>query len=198
MTTTFSRPSSKWLVVALLTLITPLATEGQRRRGPQQPAATSWPSITIGAKAGYDNNANGEVLGAQLRVPILRSGAVEVMPSADVTFLRGLKEYQYALDALYLVAGRQGGPYIGGGLAFRNTIYGADPNVPRETRLGYSVVAGATFGGAGSFRPQLEIRWVFISDSGLDDFSPVNPQVVTFGVNIPLTGRGARQGGRGS
>ena len=197
MTTTVSRLSSKWLAVALLTLITPLATEGQRR-GPQQPAAASWPSITIGVKAGYDNNANGELLGAQLRVPLLRSGAVALMPSADVTFLTGLKEYQYAVDALYQLAGRRGGPYLGGGLAFRNTIFGADPNLPRETRLGYSLVAGATFGGAGSFRPQLEIRWVFISKSDSDDFSHVNPQVVTFGVNIPLTGRGARPGGPGS
>ena len=124
MKTTVSRLSSKWPAVALLTLITPLATEGQRR-GSQQAAAASWPSITVGAKVGYDNNSKGEVLGAQLRVPLLRSGAVELMPSAEVTFLAGLKEYQYVVEALYLLAGRRGGPYVGGGLAFRNTLYGA-------------------------------------------------------------------------
>jgi len=197
MTTTVSRLPSKWLAVALLTLVTPLATEGQRR-GPRQPTAASWPAIMVGVKAGYDNNANGEVLGAQLHLPLMRRGSVELMPSADVTFLTGLKEYQYAVDVLYRPIGRQGGPYIGGGLAFRNTIYGADPGLPRETRRGYSIVVGGTFGGASSFRPQLEIRWVFISKPELDPFTPVNPQVVTFGVNIPLTGRGARRGEAGS
>ena len=194
MTTTFSRLSSKWLTVGLLTFITPIATEGQRR-GPRQPAAAAWPSVTIGAKAGYDSKARGEVLGAQLRIPLLRNGTVELMPTADVTFLTGLKEYQYAVEALYLLSGRRGGLYVGGGLAFRNTIYAvdpnlpADPNLPRETRQGYSVVVGTKFGGSGGFGAQLEIRWVFIKQS------PIDPQVVTFGVNIPLTGRGSRRGG---
>ena len=191
MTTTLSRLSSKWLAVALLTFITPLATEAQRR-GPRQPAAASWPSITIGMKAGYDNSAKAEVLGAQLRIPLLRNGTLELMPTADVTFPSGLKESQYAVEALYLLSGRRGGLYVGGGLAFRNTIYGAEPNLPRETRQGYSVVVGTQFGGAGSFGAQLEIRWVFIERSAID------PRVVTFGVNIPLTGRGSRRGEPGS
>ncbi len=188
MTKTFSKLSSKWLAVGLLTFITPLATEAQRR-GPRQPAAAAWPSITIGVKAGYDNNANGEVLGAQLRIPLIRTGIVELMPTADVTFLTRLKEYQYAVEALYLLSGRSGGLYVGGGLAFRNTIFGTNPNLPRETRRGYSVVVGTKFGGGGSIGAQVEIRWVFI------DQSPIDPQVVTFGVNLPLTGRGSRGGG---
>ena len=49
MTTTVSRLPSKWLAVALLTLVTPLATEGQRR-GPRQPTAASWPSIMVGVE----------------------------------------------------------------------------------------------------------------------------------------------------
>jgi hypothetical protein len=192
MTTTFSRLSSKWLAVALLTFTTPFATEGQRR-GPQQPAAAPWPSITIGVKAGYDSNTNAEVLGAQIRIPLLRSGTVELIPHTDVTFATALKEYQYAVDAVYLLSGRRGGLYVGGGLAFRNTIYGSDPKVPRKTSQGYSVVVGTKFGGGGGLGAQLELRWVFISESGLDDVSSVDPQVVTFGVNIPLTGRGSRQ-----
>jgi len=192
MTTTFSRLSSKWLAVALLTFTTPFATEGQRR-GPQQPAAAPWPSITIGVKAGYDSKTNAEVLGAQIRIPLLRSGTVELIPHTDVTFATALKEYQYAVDAVYLLSGRRGGLYVGGGLAFRNTIYGSDPKVPRKTSQGYSVVVGTKFGGGGGLGAQLELRWVFISESGLDDVSSVDPQVVTFGVNIPLTGRGSRQ-----
>ena len=191
MTTTLRRLSSEWLAIALLTFLTPLATEAQRR-GSQQPAAASWPSITIGVKAGYDNSAKAEVLGAQVRIPLLRNGAVELMPTADVTFPTGLNEYQYAVEALYLLSGRRGGLYVGGGLAFRNTIFGADPNLPRETRQGYSVVLGSKFGGGGSFGAQLEIRWVFIEQS------PIDPQVITFGVNIPLTGRSSRRGGPGS
>ena len=137
MTTTFSRHSGKWLTVALLTLGTPLASEGQVT-GPGEPTAAPWASITVGAKAGYDNNANAELLGAQLRLPLLRRGSLELMPSADVTFVTGLREYQYSVEALYNLGGPRGGVYFGGGLAFRNTIYGRDFNRPRETIKGYS------------------------------------------------------------
>ena len=197
MTTTLSRPLSKWLAVALLTFGTPLASEGQRT-GPRQPAAAPWPSITIGAKAGYDNNANAELLGAQLRVPLLRNGSLELMPSADVTFVTGLREYQYSVEALYILGGPRGGPYVGGGLAFRNTIYGREASIPRETRRGYSIIVGSKFGAQTNFGVQLEVRWVFISEAVSDEVSPVDPQVVTLGINIPLTGRGNHPAGPGS
>jgi hypothetical protein len=119
------------------------------------------------------------------------------MPSADVSFVTGLKEYQYAVDALYVFGGARGGPYVGGGLAFRNTIYGREANLPRETRRGYSVVIGSKFEADARFGVQLEIRWVFISESPDDEVSPIDPQVVSLGINIPLTGRGNPRGRRG-
>lgn len=193
MTTTFSRHSGKWLAVTLLTFGTPLASEGQLT-GPDEPTTAPWPSITIGAKAGYDNNANAELLGAQLRLPLLRNGSLELMPSADVTFVTGLREYQYSLEALYNLGGPRGGAYFGGGLAFRNTIYGRDANRPRETRRGYSGVVGTKFEADARFGVQIEFRWVFVSEAAGDEVSPIDPQVVTFGINIPLTGRGNRRG----
>ena len=188
MTTTFGRRSGPWLAVALLMFATPIASEAQRT-----PTATPWPSITIGAKAGYDNNAHAELLGAQLRIPLLRNGLVELMPSADVSFVTGLREYQHSVEALYLLGGARGGPYVGGGLAFRNTIYGREANLLRETRKGYSVVVGSKFEADARFGVQLEIRWVFISESADDEVPPIDPQVVTLGLNIPLTGRGNRR-----
>ena len=186
---TSSRIARAGAVLGLLSLTAPFGIEAQRR-GRQQPATAGWPSITIGAKGGWDSNANAEVLGAQLRLPLLRNGTLELMPTADVTFATGLKEYQYAVEALLIRGDRRGGLYLGGGLAFRNTIYGPDPTLPRETRLGYSVVVGSKFGGAsGGFGVQIEVRWVFVRDT------PIDPQVVSFGVNVPLTGRRSRGDG---
>ena len=192
MTRTSSKIAGAGAVLGLLALTAPHGIEGQRR-GPQQPASAAWPSITIGAKGGWDNNANAEVLGGQLRLPLLRNGSLELMPTADVTFATGLKEYQYAVEALFLQGDRRGGLYLGGGLAFRNTIYGADASLPRETRQGYSVVVGSKFGiASGGLGVQLELRWVFIRDT------PIDPQVVSFGINFPLTGRRSRGRGPGS
>lgn len=139
----------------------------------------------MGARAGVDSGVRNEVLGALLRIPILPSGGIELMPSVDVTFLRNLKEYQYNLEMVYVASGRARGVYAGGGVGFRNSIFGEDPD--RSTVRTYSVVVGVRFVGASRFSPQLESRWVFVHEL------PVTPQQFTLGVAFALWGRTPRQ-----
>ena len=177
------------LCILGMALVLPAAAEGQRR-GRQGPAAPQWVPISVGLHVGYDDNASGEVAGVQLRIPIVRSGRIELMPNADVTFLRGLKAYQFNLDAVFVFGGRAGGPYVGGGLGYRNSVFGVSPASPREVKRGYTAVAGVKSAGIGvSFSTQLEIRWVFLKDS------PIDPRMITLGVNFPLWGRESRAEG---
>lgn len=152
---------------------------GQSAGGPD----TSWPAVSVGPRIGYDQGSMGELVGLQVHVPILRSGHVELMPNADVTFLTGLREYQFNAEAVYLTGGRRGGIYAGGGLAFRNSIYGSDPETPRSTERGYSVVAGVRSIGTGPFGVQLEVRWTFL------DVAVRNPRSISLGINFQLWGR---------
>jgi hypothetical protein len=187
MTTMLKRVANVALLGALI-LSTPFGAEGQRRRGRQQAPTTPWPAVSVGPRFGYDNNANGEVLGAQLHIPLLRSARVELMPNGDITFVSRLKEYQFNLEAVVMPGGSRGGVYLGGGLAFRNSVFGSTPTAPRETKQGYSIVAGIRSSSGGFLTSQLEVRWIFLSDS------PFNPKLITFGVNFPLWGSRARGG----
>lgn len=147
-----------------------------------------WPAVQAGVRFGYDDNSNSTVAGAQVRVPVLRAGWLEFVPSADVTFLPGLREYQVQGDVALIYGGRGGGVYLAGGPVARNTIYdGPD----RETRYGSSVALGFMNRGSGDvpIGTQLEIRWMFLDA----DFSP---RTLTFGVNLPLWGWGRPSRGR--
>lgn len=175
------------LILALLALVVPVELEAQVRRGRASQQQQSWAPITVGIRAGYDNNARGELLGAQARLPILRSGLVQVMPSADVTFLSGAREYQYNLEVLYVTGGREGGLYLGGGVGYRDSVVEGTPEEPRRTLFDYSIVAGVTSAVSGTFQIQFELRWIFLQDIQ-SDFRPIP---LTLGVNVPLWGRGA-------
>ena len=163
---------------AVAALLAALPAHAQPR--PPGGSAQGWPAVEIGARAGFDNQQRQEVLGALLRIPVLRNGHVELLPNADVTFLRGLKEYQLNLEAAYLLAGREGGPYLGGGVGFRNTIPPNDPTAERQTLTTFGLVVGIKFGGLGRVRPFLEFRRVFASDLAVD------PQLLSFGVTFAL------------
>lgn len=154
----------------------------------QDGATLPWPPIQAGARFGYDDNSNSTVVGAQVRIPVLRAGWLELMPSADVTFLPGLKEYQVHGDVALIYGGRGGGVYLAGGPVARNTIFDGPE---RETRYGSSVALGFMNRGSGDvpIGTQLEIRWTFIDA----DFSP---RTLSFGVNLPLWGWGRGPGGR--
>jgi hypothetical protein len=113
------------------------------------------------------------------------------MPNADITFLTGLKEYELNLEVVYVTSGRAGGLYFGGGLAFRNSIYGDDASSPRETRQGYSAVVGLKAATGELFGSQVEFRWIFLPDADFD------PRQITLGINFSLWGGSERRGSTG-
>ncbi len=148
---------------------------------PGQPGATAgWAPAAVGVRLGYDQAARGEVIGAQLRIPMLPDGRVELMPGGDITFLTGLRDSGFHLDALYVSGGRRGGPYVGGGLALRNSLFTDEPGAGRETKAGFGAVVGVKGGGPGLLGTQVEFRWIFLPD---DDY---DPRTISLGVNFPL------------
>lgn len=165
--------------LAALVLLLLYSTEAQAQLGRPTAEESGWAPVAVGVRVGYDNTQRQEMVGAQLRIPILPQGTVELIPSADVTFLSGLKEYQYNLEAVYVLDGRSGAFYGGGGVVWRNSIFG-DPADGRETAQGYTILAGLRFVGLGFLIPQIEYRWNFV------DELPFTLHQVTLGVDIAL------------
>lgn len=145
-------------------------------------ASRGWAPIGIGVRVGRDSALHDNVVGGQLRIPVLPNGSLELMPNMDVTFARGSKEYQYNLELVYIVGGDLGGLYGGAGIGFRNARFGAEPTSSRETAQGYTGVLGLKLGGLRRFSPQIEWRWVWVDKAG------INPQQVTLGVTVALWG----------
>lgn len=130
----------------------------------EQPAGPGgWAPPSLGVHFGWDQKQRDEILGAQVRLPVLPSGELELMGSMDVTFLTNLKEYQYNVEVLYVLDGRAGGFYGGGGLGMRDTIY--PDQTQRSTEMGYTAVVGFRLVGLGLIVPQLEYRWTFINEA---------------------------------
>ena len=142
--------------LALALLLAPLSVSAQLRPR-SAPRGGGWAPPQVGVHFGYDYNSTGSVAGAQLRIPILPSGYVELVPNGDITFLTGLKEYQYGVDAVVLSGGRRGGIYLGGGLVWRDTIY-QDSTPGRETKRWADVVAGLRTGQLGVLRSRRRSR----------------------------------------
>ena len=174
-------------IMILVTLIVPRGVYGQRR-GQEEAPPQRWSPISVGLYVGYDNQPSGEVAGAQIRIPVLRSGTVQLISGANVTFLNRLKEYQFNVEAVYTTVASTGGLYAGGGLAWRNTMFGSDLTAGRRTVQGYSIVVGFETGriAGTSLSPQVEIRWSFLKETAL------NPRVISLGVNFPLWRAGPR------
>jgi hypothetical protein len=135
--------------------------------------------MEIGIRAGYDNGLREELVGALLRVPVLASGRVEFMPNMDITFLRGLKEYQYNIEAVYLTVPGEG-VYVGGGMGFRSTILPSDPAAGRQTITTWNLVIGAKFEINERLNAMVEFRRAFASDLAVD------PQQISLGASIEL------------
>jgi hypothetical protein len=179
------RPSSALTALALALLLAPPAAVSAQLR-PRSAPGSGWAPPQVGVHFGYDYNSTGSVAGAQMRIPILPNGFVELVPNGDITFLTGLKEYQYGVDAVVLSGGRRGGLYIGGGLVWRDTIYPDNTSEGisgRTTKRWADVVAGLRTGQLGvlPITTQIEIRWVFVD-------APVKPRYLTLGFNLPLWG----------
>lgn len=164
-----------WAVLAPVVVFRPATAQA-----PPGTANMGWPAPEAGVRFGYDNSQRQEVLGALLRIPVLRSGHVELTPNGDVTFLRGIKEYQFNGEAVYMVSGRDGGFYAGGGVGLRNTIPSSNLGGGRKTITTYSVVAGVKFTALGPANLIFEFRRIFASDIVVD------PQLLSVGVTIRL------------
>jgi hypothetical protein len=100
----------------------------------------------VAGKVGFDTWTSDDlVAGGLVRVPLPFAGRFLVQAAADFTFLSLLTERQFTLDLLYDF----GGLTFGGGPVFRNTVWPGLDILPgevlvqdRETRTGYSIVAG--------------------------------------------------------
>lgn len=186
--------NSRWAAAAalalFLTLTTVDAAEGQRRGRQQGTPDVPWSSVLAGAGIGYDGESNGTFLQTHFRIPLLRSGRLELIPSGSITFITNLREYQYNADLVYVTGGQSGGIYVGGGIGWRNSIFGPNALTPRETLRGYNAIFGLRSGAGGEFGVQIEARWTFLSDTEID------PRTIAFGINFPITNRGVRGPGR--
>lgn len=155
------------LVAALLCL--PMVAEAQ-------PLTDRPQSVSIGARIGYELAVTGGslILGAATRAGVPGMERFEIQALADFTFLNALTERQVNLDVLYQL----GGLAIGGGPAFRNTLW-PGAGAERETRVGYSAVA--IFGGQAGrslLAAQLELRYSKVS--------VFSPRAIHLGVSLPL------------
>jgi hypothetical protein len=164
------------LAGALAWAIVPTVAGAQLRPQAEQ---GGWPAVEIGARVGYDNSQRQEVVGALVRIPILRNGSVELVPNADVTFLRGVKEYQLNGEAVYVLTEGDGGIYAGGGVGLRDAVSRSDPSA-RETITTFSIVVGIKFSGLERVNPLLEFRRIFASELVVD------PQMLSIGVTLEL------------
>jgi hypothetical protein len=172
------RPTS--ILATLCLWILPGTVHAQFQQGGPAGANPGWAPAGVGVRVGFDNAQSRPMLGAMLRLPVLPSGRVELLPNADVTFLPGLKQYQVNFELVYVLDGRRGGFYGGGGMGLRNSIFEADPAAARENKPTYSLVFGIRFGAVARIRPELETRWIFLDQQVRD------PRSVTFGATIAL------------
>jgi len=175
------------LLIALtaLLLTVPSALDAQVRRGRQVEEAPRWAPVAIGAKIGWDSRANGEILGAHVRVPVVRSGTFELYPSVEAVFLPGTKEYQYNLDAAWVPGGARGGVFAGGGLGWRDSVIGSDLGDPRQTFFGFNAFGGGKTN-LGRVQVEFVLRWTFLNDTSYQ------PNSAAIGINLPLWRVGPR------
>jgi hypothetical protein len=174
------------LLLAAGVILLPAPADGQGRPPPNQESSRGWAPIQIGARFGYVQRAGGNVVGAQVRIPVLRSGAAELVPGGALTFNSGgRKDRDYTLDGVYVLGGPEGGLYGGGGWALRSAIWELEGD--RETKSGPTAVLGlktSSVGGA-PVGVQIQVRWVWVEEN-------ITRQIMTFGVNFPLWGHGGR------
>jgi hypothetical protein len=170
----------RFILAGMGLLLAPAVAEAQL--GGAQADAPGWSPASIGVRGGYDNSQKGWMAGGYVGIPILPNGMVELLPGFDVTFLQGFDEYQTNLEVVYFTGDRQGGLMAGGGVGFRNSVFGPDPTAERRTEMTFSLVLGARLGNLGRLRPQVETRWI------LQDEWPRDPRHVSVGAGFALWG----------
>jgi hypothetical protein len=179
-----TRPTWTALALAALCGALPPSLAGQAPTGPiLSDGAPGWlPSV--GVRAGLDQRSSDPAVGALVRLPIpvsfLRPA---ITPGADLVFHDGLTDRQATVDVTIDLFGIS----VGGGPVWLNSVYHDEENValPRETRQGYSLLAGLRSGGR--FGTSIELRWLFVDD--------LEPRFITlaftFTPGAPRRGRGA-------
>lgn len=175
-----SRPGRGWsarvlTACALLLLASPSVARAQFRGGDfERPRAAR--GFVVGARAGFDFQADSPVLGGFARTgPFNR---FSLQGSAELTFLDGLTEKQFTGEVL---AALGPGLRFGAGPVWRNTVFDATATEPgvKETRLGYSIVALI----GGSAGPGRTITGIEFRYSSVSEFSP---RTLSLQVGIPL------------
>lgn len=169
------------LFVLVTSVTAPIDASAQVRRGRDSGPTDRWAPPAVGARAGWDQRANAEVLGVHLRVPIVRSGIFELVPNAEMAFLTGAKDYQYGVEAAWVPAGTRGGIVLSGGVAWRDTPIGAADaeGDPRRTYFGWVLGAGGRTS-VGRAEVEVKLRWVFLNDT------TYRPNSVTLGFAFPF------------
>ena len=187
MTPGATRPIFALLILAL-GLGDVAEVEGQVRRGRQPAEEAPWAPVSVGVRGGWDDRANAQLLGAQMRIPVLRSGIVELVPGADIAFLPGAKEYQYNAEVSWVPGGRQGGFFVTAGVGWRDSVFNADvDSLERTTFFGYVLGAGLK-SRVGPLEFELGLRWILLNDTSY------RPNPATLGLNYPFWDPG-REGG---
>lgn len=158
-------------VVAAFATLTPAAAQpgGVGRAGH---------ALSLGARGGYDFQADAPLLGAYLRSDV--AWRLTVQATGDLTFLDGLTERQAGADLLFRL---QPGLALGGGVVVRNSVFavlppGSQDPIERDTKVGYSIVAVLGGGGSGRFVNALELRF-----TSVDRF---DSQILALQLGIPL------------
>lgn len=179
----FHRLLSRALACLLLMLagvLAPTGAEAQVRRGRPVDTGPGWAPITVGARLGYGQDPNGELIGAHVHFPVIPSGRLEVAASADAIFIRGTRDYQYDAYLFYVHGGAtRSGLYGGGAIGVRDS-HNASVLDPDRTLTAYSAVVGARTGAATFLRTFIEFRYTWLADA---DISPTS---FVIGLAIPL------------
>lgn len=170
---------SALLLFAVLGVTGVADAAAQVRRGRTAPPVARWAPVSAGLRFGYDQAAQGEVVGLQIRIPIVRSGVIELAPNAERIFLTGARETQYNLQLDYVPAGPRGGVVLGAGIGWRNTIVGVPLGQPAATYFGYTVMLGGKTN-LGPVQLELGLRWAFLNDT------QYQPNSATLGLNVPF------------
>lgn len=168
------------VLMAAMALLATTDAGAQVRRGRVAETGPRWAPISVGVRFGFDDEANGSLLGGQLHIPLVRSGVVELAPSAEAIFRTRSTEYQYNLELAWIPGGTDGGILLGGGLGWRDRFVGtAESADGRETFFGYTALVGGR-SDVGPLQLEVTLRWVFLNDT---DY---RPNAVALGLNLPL------------
>ena len=130
--------------------------------------------MALGAHVGVDYLFEGFLIGGQGLLMLDPWGLVQLMPNAELEFRQGIRDWQANADAS---VSPLRGIYLGGGIAFRNSIF--DEVEGRATRRGSSFFVGYREPAAPRrIMPQVELRWTFVAG--------IRPRMLTIGVNYPI------------